>query len=347
MIGLALSGGGVKGSYQVGAYLAFKRCNIKIDMITGTSIGSLNGAMIASGNFSKLLRFWLKADVGKFLGASKKLAYKINKNIKDEEYYKLSFDNIINIVKNGGIEIKAMQDALGKYNVEDKLRKSKILFGLSTLRLKDLKPLDLFIEDIPLGKLDNYIIASCYIPVFKKEKLDSDSFFFDGGIYNNCPYNMLIEKGCNKVYAIDLGAIGIKQVPKKGAEIIKIKPSRKISGMLSLNKKEIRKNIYLGYFDTLKVLKNYDGHKYIFKKLPNEYYEKLLSNINPKILKKASDFLGTSIYKELVILAVETEMLRKKEKYFKVYNIKKIIRRYQRCKNDSFIGHFINSLQLT
>ena len=30
MIGLALSGGSVRGSYEVGAYFAFKKCHIKV-----------------------------------------------------------------------------------------------------------------------------------------------------------------------------------------------------------------------------------------------------------------------------------------------------------------------------
>ncbi len=344
MIGLALSGGGVKGSYQVGVYLALKRCNIKIDMITGTSIGSLNGAMIAAGNFSKLLNFWLKADISRFLGVPKELADKINKNIKDEKYFELTFDSIVEKIKNGGVEIKSMQDALKKYNIENKVRKSKILFGLSTLRLNDLKPLDLFIEDIPLGKLDNYIIASCYFPIFKPEKLDEDNYFFDGGIYNNCPYNMLIERGCDKVYAVDLRAIGVNQKPLKNVEIIKIKPSRKLTRVLSLKKKDIRNNIYLGYFDALKILKNYDGHKYIFKNMPDEYYENLLSEMNPNILERISDFLGTSAYKELVIMALETQMLLNDETYYKVYDVKKMIKKYQKSDEDSLIIRFIKNL---
>ena len=40
MVGLALAGGGVKGSYQIGAYMAFKKCHIKFDGVCGTSIGS-------------------------------------------------------------------------------------------------------------------------------------------------------------------------------------------------------------------------------------------------------------------------------------------------------------------
>ena len=60
MTGLVLAGGGVKGSYQVGAYLAFKKCGIKIDGVVGTSIGSFNAAMIVSGKENALYDFWKK-----------------------------------------------------------------------------------------------------------------------------------------------------------------------------------------------------------------------------------------------------------------------------------------------
>ena len=57
---LVLSGGGAKGAYQIGVYKALKRLNIKIDIITGTSIGSINGAALAAGDYFKLKKFWLK-----------------------------------------------------------------------------------------------------------------------------------------------------------------------------------------------------------------------------------------------------------------------------------------------
>ena len=56
MVGLALAGGGVKGSYQIGAYMAFKKCHIKFDGVCGTSIGSFNAAMIAAGREEELLQ---------------------------------------------------------------------------------------------------------------------------------------------------------------------------------------------------------------------------------------------------------------------------------------------------
>ena len=47
MRGLALEGGGAKGSYEIGAYIALKELGYKFDMVAGTSIGSLNAALIS------------------------------------------------------------------------------------------------------------------------------------------------------------------------------------------------------------------------------------------------------------------------------------------------------------
>lgn len=47
-VGLVLSGGGAKGAYHLGAMKAIQEMNISIDMISGASIGALNGAILAS-----------------------------------------------------------------------------------------------------------------------------------------------------------------------------------------------------------------------------------------------------------------------------------------------------------
>ncbi|HPM47558.1 MAG TPA: patatin-like phospholipase family protein, partial [bacterium] len=52
--GLVLSGGGAKGAYQVGAIKALVEYGFEFDMISGASIGALNGAVLASsGSFSE------------------------------------------------------------------------------------------------------------------------------------------------------------------------------------------------------------------------------------------------------------------------------------------------------
>ena len=57
MIGFALEGGGAKGAYQAGAYIALVTNGIKPKIIAGTSIGSLNAALMAQGDIKKSLQY--------------------------------------------------------------------------------------------------------------------------------------------------------------------------------------------------------------------------------------------------------------------------------------------------
>ena len=105
MIGLALEGGGVRGSYQAGAYIAFLECNIKIDGVCGTSIGALNGAIIASGRGSDLPSIWRNNNMATLFGFSKEYVEAINENKVNFKYLKSLFLNIVSILMNKGIEL--------------------------------------------------------------------------------------------------------------------------------------------------------------------------------------------------------------------------------------------------
>ena len=63
MIGLALEGGGAKGSYQIGAYVALKKYIKNIDMIVGTSVGAINATLIIQGDIKKAIDLWTKVDI--------------------------------------------------------------------------------------------------------------------------------------------------------------------------------------------------------------------------------------------------------------------------------------------
>ena len=58
MYGVALEGGGMKGSYHLGAMKAVLECGYKIGGYVGTSIGSFNAAVLAQGDFEKLYNNW-------------------------------------------------------------------------------------------------------------------------------------------------------------------------------------------------------------------------------------------------------------------------------------------------
>ena len=55
---------------------------------------------------------------------------------------------------------------------EEKIRSSGKDFGIVSVSLTDFKPLEIYIENIPLGQLVEYLLASAYLPVFKTERID-------------------------------------------------------------------------------------------------------------------------------------------------------------------------------
>lgn len=66
-IGIVLSGGGAKGAFEVGVLeVLLKKINSDKDVlvgVSGTSIGALNGAFVASGQFEDLKKIWLSWDL--------------------------------------------------------------------------------------------------------------------------------------------------------------------------------------------------------------------------------------------------------------------------------------------
>lgn len=342
MIGIAFAGGSVRGAYEVGSYFAFKKCRIKIDGFVGTSIGSFNAAMLAAGRDWTLLHFWRHVDVAKMLKLDEKFVDSLNK--KD---VKGTIVGIKQIITNKGISTIGLKEILEKFNIEDDIRKSTKDFGLVTVKIKPLKALYLFKEDIPQGKMNDFILGSCYHPVFKYEKIIDNSYYIDGGFYDAMPVNMLIDKNYDLVYAIDLRAIGILQKVKDKSKVVVIKPSHSLGGQFTLNSQKINYNIKLGYYDTLKVLKKLDGKKYIFKKETDEVYDRMLKKTTAAKLKELQKFFHLKNNKALIIAAVEYFMKKENFEYTKVYNIKRVIKKLKKKKNKPYgLYRFIENLNV-
>lgn len=57
-IGLVLGGGGAHGAYQIGVWQTLKEHQIHFEVITGTSVGALNGVLILQDDLSQALSLW-------------------------------------------------------------------------------------------------------------------------------------------------------------------------------------------------------------------------------------------------------------------------------------------------
>ena len=55
---VALCGGGTKGAYELGVWKAINELEIDYHIVTGTSIGSINGALMASREYALASELW-------------------------------------------------------------------------------------------------------------------------------------------------------------------------------------------------------------------------------------------------------------------------------------------------
>ena len=334
MYGLALEGGGAKGSYEIGAYVALRKLGFKFNAVAGTSIGSLNAALIAQGNIRLAKRLWLNAD-SDIVGINKDIVA-LSKN------FKISKDNII-------LTFNEFKKLIKNKNINEKyVRNSKMKYGLVTVRLNYLKPLELTIDEIEEGKLSEYIMASSYLPIFKMNKIIDDSYYFDGGISNNLPISILERLGCDKIVAIRIDGIGRrKRKTNSNTKIIEISPSKNTGSIILFDNNDIVNNYYMGYFDTLSYFKKLDGFKYYFKIF--KHYEYLVRNVKDSSLTLIKLKYKESDVKNIVIRSIEDILENNNIYYYKVYSIPKIIRYIKKNNLKSkhkLINDFAYSLKL-
>ena len=136
---IVFSGGGSKGSYEIGVWKATKALNMHFDIVTGTSIGAINGALFAMGKYTKAKRLWYKMTTEDLFSSS---------NMKDMAK---------EIATNKGLKFDKATSFLNSILDENKIRKSKIDFGIVTVNLKKKVPKLITKDEIPRGQLVDYV----------------------------------------------------------------------------------------------------------------------------------------------------------------------------------------------
>ena len=287
MYGLVLEGGGAKGAYHIGALKALEELNIEIEAVAGTSIGAMNGAMFVQNKLDLAYDYWYNISTSKVLDIEDKylselLSLSINQN--NISYF---IKKAKEVLQNRGLDNSFLKEILENNIDEEKLRNSKIDFAIVTLSLSELKPLELFIDEIPQGKVIDYIMASSYLPAFKLQRIDG-KILIDGGFYDNLPLNTLLNKGYKKIIAIRTYGLGdIEKKSDKNKELIFINPSEELGRMLNFDQENARKNIKMGYYDTMKYFKKLAGNKYYLNiKKDESFFINYLLNLDKKIIKR-------------------------------------------------------------
>jgi len=256
---LVLSGGGSRGAYEIGVWKALKELKIKIDMVMGTSVGSINGAMILKGDIKFAESLWHELETD--------MVFDI-----DAMPGKEALAYAREVVLNGGAGSSRLRGLLDTYIDEKKIRRSSMEFGLVTTEYPSMKGHFMYLEHIPEGRLNDYILASaaCF-PAIRKCVID-DKSYIDGGYRDNLPVEMALTKGATTIIAVDLQGAGIlRKDMLKAAEVMcdefhLIRCPLDLGNVLVFDKANSAKIMRLGYLDTMRHWGRYDGYRYTFVK---------------------------------------------------------------------------------
>ena len=251
MKGLVLGGGGARGSYQVGVWKALEQLDWKPGVITGTSVGSLNGAMLTAGKVEELERLWLT------LTPQEVAVYPPEPQEKDKWR---TF--MLELIQSGGLDVTPLQNQIDQYLEEEETRNSPIKFGLVTVEMRGLKPHELTLEEIPRGKLGDYLMASsaCF-PAFRPREIDGVKYI-DGGYTDNMPFHLAARMGATELLCVDLNGIGINRINNTGLPTKVIGSRWSLGGLLTFSPENAKRNIALGQLDCLRSFGRYEGEWY-------------------------------------------------------------------------------------
>lgn len=307
---IVLSGGGAKGAYQIGVWRALKELNIDYSIVTGTSVGALNGVFFVMDEYDAALKVWKNITYDNIYGDD------FEKNMLNRDFM---LGEVKKAIINGGMDITSLEKLfINNFNY-DKMKNSNIDFGIVAFCLNTLKPVYKTKKQLNENNFIDYVLASASIfPAFKTRKIENKDYI-DGGYYDQIPIDLAIKMGAEEVIAVDLKAPGIvrKVVKNKKVKIITISPNNELGSILKFDKLNSNRAITYGYNDTLKKYKKLEGRKYSFESgTLNKLYDKY-SDVIRTLLK---DNIGDISLLDVVISDVDFLRVLYDEDYKSFFN---------------------------
>lgn len=292
MLGLALEGGGSRGAYHIGVYKACRRQGMEFNAVCGSSIGAVNGALLCQGDAALAEQLWLTLSNKDFFDVDEEKYRKLftgQAGLSDLAYYRRALRQVR---EEGGVDTRKMRALIEKLVDPDRLMASPVDFGLVTVSVSDLKPAELFKDQLPPALLRDYIMASATFPGFQPTVIEGKQYV-DGGLYDNCPMNMLAERGCRRILAARTFGPGLFRTPrKKDIEVTIISPSEPLGPLMDFDPERAARNIQMGYYDALRQLQGLAGKLYCLRRPPEDWVFSIFCALSEEEIAQACRLAG-------------------------------------------------------
>lgn len=205
-IGLSLAGGGAKGFAHIGVLKVLDSLGVKVDYISGTSMGAIVGGLYASGYTGKEIeKIVLETDFYNII-ANEKTRQETSFFSKSNDKYILTIpvkDGKINVlpkaISTGQKNIYLLKELFKNVSAIDDFSKLPIPFLCIGTNLESGK-----MEIFDKGDLVSSIMASSAFPSLMDPVKIGDSLYIDGAMTINYPSKPLKDRGIDIVIGVDL-----------------------------------------------------------------------------------------------------------------------------------------------
>jgi NTE family protein len=202
-LGFVLGGGGSLGAIQVGMLQALAEQGVKPDMVAGTSIGSINGAVVAldpSGAANRLSHAWPKIEREQILPGGPLDQLRTLQRTRTH-----LFDN-------DGLA-KVIADFLGDDLTFDDL---VLPFAAITMDVATARP-----HLVQEGRLLPALLASAAIPGVWPPIMLQGRLLYDGGVVANVPLRQAQDMGARSLVVLDCAFAGkLPGTPESFVEVL-------------------------------------------------------------------------------------------------------------------------------
>lgn len=276
---IALEGGGARGGYEVGAWKALEEAGVRYDAVSGSSVGALNGALMAMHDLENAERLWKNIRFSQVMNVDDERMERVMKGeVRGLSELRTVLKRAGEIVRDGGFDVEPLRKLLEEVIDEKKVRSSDVNFYIVTYSITDHKELDLDAKALPEGELHDMLLASAYFPAFKHEKLGGKRYT-DGGVQDVVPIDSLVSRGYKDLIVIRIYGVGVEKRVKipKDVSVTTIAPYAELGPVLNFSGEQSAENLKLGYFDAKRVLYGLYGKTYYIDRTltEDEAYELL------------------------------------------------------------------------
>lgn len=205
-VGLSLSGGGAKGFAHIGVLKVIDSLGIRIDHISGTSMGAIVGGLYASGYTGKDIENIVKNTDFYQIIANEKNRQEASVFTKINDKYLLSvpivdgkFNVLPKAISTGQKNIYMLKDLLNNVSHISDFSQLPIPFMCVATNIEDGK-----MKIFENGDLISAIMSSAAYPGLMNPMKIGDSLYIDGAMSVNYPSKPLKDKGIDIVIGVDL-----------------------------------------------------------------------------------------------------------------------------------------------